>query len=116
MHKIDLQKFMSTLAFDTHAFVKAFVNAKNDEERAEILAKTIAETRDESVVKIDKKFDKAKDELSTKKDLKEMELLFRRDIESMKVDMIKWTVAIMGGQLALFVLILKFFCNGVGGI
>ena len=28
VHKIDLQKFMSTLAFDTHAFVKAFVNAK----------------------------------------------------------------------------------------
>ena len=103
MHKIDLQKCMSTLAFDTHAFVKAFVNAKNDEERAEILAKTISETRQDSTsivektnTVIDQKFDKAKNQLATKNDLKETELLLKKDIESLKVEMLKW----MFGMLA----------------
>jgi hypothetical protein len=109
--------------FDTHAFVKAFVNAKTDEEKAEILAKNITETRQENSVIIDNtrkivddKFEKSKNEIVTKKDLKETELLLKKDIESMKVDLIKWIVAIMGGQIAILVLIIKFFFNGVGDL
>jgi hypothetical protein len=114
---------MSTLAFDTHAFVKAFVNAKNDEERAEILAKTISETRQDSTsivektnTVIDQKFDKAKNQLATKNDLKETELLLKKDIESLKVEMLKWMFGMLAGQLTLIIIILKFFFRGVGGI
>ena len=100
---------MSTLAFDTHAFIKAFINAKTEEEKAEILAKTIAETREEGVLKIEKKFDKAKDELVTKKDLDVA-------INVLKIEMLKWMFGMLAGQLTLIVIILKFFFKGAGGI
>ena len=52
--------------FDTHAFIKSFINAKTDEEKAEILAKTIVEVKDEANNKVEMKFEKAKDDLVTK--------------------------------------------------
>jgi len=52
--------------FDTHSFIKEFLNAKTEEEKAEILAKTISEIKNESNYKIELKFEKAKEDLVTK--------------------------------------------------
>ena len=104
---------MSTFTFDTHAFVKAFINAKTDEEKAEVLAKTIAETREDGAIKIEKKFEKANDALATKD-------FVRTIVLESKNDTIKWMfgmfLAFSSAQLGIFMLILKFFFKGVGGV
>jgi hypothetical protein len=101
---------------DTHAFVKAFVNAKTDEQKAEIIADIFIKESAVSENKIDKKFERTKDDLSTKsdillikKDLKELELSLQKDMASMKVELLKWMFAMMSGQIAIFMVILKFF-------
>ena len=70
--------------FDTHEFVKAFINCKTDEEKAEILVKTFATVKHESSQIIEEKFDKAKDELSTKHDV----LLVKQDVLLVKQDVL----------------------------
>jgi hypothetical protein len=70
--------------FDTHEFVKAFINCKTDEEKAEILVKTFATVKNESSQIIEEKFDKAKDELSTKQDV----LLVKQDVLLVKQEIL----------------------------
>ena len=90
--------------FDTHEFVKAFINCKTDEEKAEILVKTFATIKHESSQIIEEKFDKAKDELSTKHDV----LLVKQDIllvkEELRTDIknLEIKMYIIAGGLAMF--------------
>ncbi len=72
--------------FDTHAFVKAFVFAKTDTDKAEMLADTIAEIKNEASIKVEEKFEQAKDELATKRDIKELELSTKRDIKELELN------------------------------
>ena len=58
--------------FDTHAFVKMFVNAKTDEERGEILANTISQTRQENVIIVEKPFRKSISDLASKHDVSDV--------------------------------------------
>ena len=58
--------------FDTHAFVKMFVNAKTDEERGEILAKTISENRQESIIAVENQFRKSISDLASKHDVSDV--------------------------------------------
>ena len=64
---------MATLTFDTHAFVKELTQAGMPEEQAEVLARSQATLIDEK--------------LATKRDLKELELRLKRDIQELKRDM-----------------------------
>ena len=97
--------------FDTHEFVKAFINCKTDEEKAEILVKTFATVKHESSQIIEEKFDKAKDELSTKHDVllvKQDILLVKKDIllvkEELRTDIknLEIKMYIIAGGLAMF--------------
>ena len=112
---------------DTHAFVKAFVNAKTDEQKAEIIADIVFKVKDLSEVKIETRFEKAKEELATKsdiiavkRDIKDLELTTKKEIAESKNDLMKWMfgmfLAFSSAQLTLFVLILKFFFKGVGAV
>ena len=62
---------MSTVAFDTHAFVKELTRAGMPEEQAEVLARSQAALID--------------DKLATKQDLKEMELATKQDLKELEL-------------------------------
>ena len=62
---------MSTVTFDTHAFVKDLTRAGMPEEQAEVLARSQAALID--------------DKLATKQDLKEMELAARQDLKELEL-------------------------------
>ena len=62
---------MSSLAFDTHAFVKKLTQAGMPEEQAEVLAETQAQLIDER--------------LSTKEDLKKLETSLKRDMIELEI-------------------------------
>ena len=62
---------MSTVTFDTRAFVKDLTRAGMPEEQAEVLARSQAALID--------------DNLATKQDLKEMELAARQDLKELEL-------------------------------
>ena len=62
---------MSTVTFDTHAFVKDLTRAGMPEEQAEVLARSQAALID--------------DKLATKQDLKEMELVTKQDLKELEL-------------------------------
>ena len=62
---------MSSIAFDTHAFVKDMTQAGMPEEQAELLARSQATLIDEK--------------LATKQDLKEMEARLCRDMKELEL-------------------------------
>ena len=62
---------MSTVTFDTHAFVKELTRAGMPEEQAEVLARSQAALID--------------DKLATKQDLKEMEPAARQDLKELEL-------------------------------
>ena len=62
---------MSTVTFDTHAFVKDLTRAGMPEEQAEVLARSQAALID--------------DNLATKQDLKEMEPAARQDLKELEL-------------------------------
>lgn len=62
---------MTTIVFDTHAFVKELAEAGMPEKQAEVLARSQATLINET--------------LATKQDLKEMETRLRRDMKEMEL-------------------------------
>lgn len=62
---------MSTIAFDTHAFVKELTRVGMPEEQAEVLAQSQATLIDEK--------------LATKQDLKELEMNLRREMKELEL-------------------------------
>ena len=62
---------MSTVAFDTHAFVKELTRVGMPEEQAEVLAQSQATLIDEK--------------LATKQDLKELEMNLRREMRELEL-------------------------------
>ena len=61
---------MTTIVFDTHAFVKELADAGMPEKQAEVLARSQATLIDEK--------------LATKQDLKELEACLRRDMKELE--------------------------------
>ena len=84
--------------FDTHEFVKAFINCKTDEEKAEILVKTFATVKHESSKIIEEKFDKAKDELSTKHDVLLVKQEILLEMQTFKSDILIKMYLFIGGM------------------
>ena len=68
---------MSTVLFDTHAFVKQLTEAGMSEEQAEVLATSHATLIDE---KLATKRDLKELALATKRDLNELELRLKHDL------------------------------------
>ena len=62
---------MTTIVFDTHAFVKELAEAGMPEKQAEVLARSQATLIDEK--------------LATKQDLKELEARLRRDMKELEL-------------------------------
>ena len=62
---------MTTIVFDTHAFVKELAEAGMPEKQAEVLARSQATLIDEK--------------LATKQDLKELEIRLRRDMKELEL-------------------------------
>jgi DNA gyrase/topoisomerase IV subunit A len=75
---------MTTLTFDTHAFVKKLKDVGFSEEQAETITElqktTVANTLEQA------RHDYELDNLATKRDLKEMETTLKKDIELLRAD------------------------------
>ncbi len=84
---------MSSLTFDTLAYVKKLKAAGMPELQAEVQAETFAEI-------IDEKF-------ATKQDLKELELALKRDIADAKIEIIKWVAGMLVAQAAIVATLVK---------
>ncbi len=83
---------MTTLTFDTHDFVKKLKGAGFSEEQAEVLTDlqkiTVSNTLEQA------RHDYELDDLATKRDLKELELIMRKDAAETKADLIRWVVGV----------------------
>ena len=84
---------MASLTFDTLAYVKKLKAAGVPESQAEVQAETFAEIIDEK--------------LSTKRDLKEMELALRSDMVAVKSEIIKWVAGMLVAQAAIVATLVK---------
>ena len=75
---------MTTLTFDTHAFVKKLRDVGFSEEQAETITElqktTVTNTLEQA------RHDYELDNLATKRDLKEIETALRKDIELLRAD------------------------------
>lgn len=83
---------MATLSFDTHDFVKKLKGVGFSEEQAEVLTDlqktTVSNTLEQA------RHDYDLDNLATKRDLKELELIMRKDAAETKADLIRWVVGV----------------------
>ncbi len=83
---------MTTLTFDTHDFVKRLKGAGFSEEQAEVLTELQKATVSNTLEQARHEYDL--DDLATKRDLKELELIMRKDMAENKADLIRWVVGV----------------------
>ena len=87
---------MTTLTFDTHAYVKRLKEAGFTEVQAEAQATALADALKGSAA-----------DLATKADLKELELRLDARLEAMKADLLKWVIGLFIAQVGLFAALVK---------
>ena len=80
---------MSTIVFDTHAFVKELTQVGMPEEQAEVLARSQATLIDE--------------QLATKRDLQELEARLRHDMQEMELRLTHALTLRLGSMLVVAV-------------
>jgi hypothetical protein len=85
---------MSSVTFDTLQFVQTLKQAGFDEKQAEGVAKALRNAQEES-------------ETATKRDLKELELVLKSEMQAMEYRMTIKLGAMLGGSIALMAGILK---------
>jgi hypothetical protein len=83
---------MATLSFDTHDFVKKLKGVGFSEEQAEVLTDLQKTTLSNTLEQARHDYDL--DNLATKRDLKELELIMRKDAAETKADLIRWVVGV----------------------
>ncbi|MEE8057086.1 MAG: hypothetical protein V3T17_04530 [Pseudomonadales bacterium] len=91
---------MSSLAFDTHAFVKSLTHAGMPEQQAEVLAEQQKQLLDEQLAT-------KQDIFEIKRDIAEFRAEVKRDIAEASRDTIKWVAGLLIGQAALVVALIK---------
>ena len=91
---------MSSLAFDTHAFVKELTHAGMPEQQAEVLAKQQKQLLDEQLAT-------KQDIFEVKRDITELRAEVKRDIAEASRNTIKWIAGLLIGQAALIVALIK---------
>ncbi|ANE54268.1 MULTISPECIES: coiled-coil domain-containing protein [Methylomonas] len=98
---------MTTLAFDTHAFVKRLHEVGFTDEQAERLAELSQEIVNATLEQIHQR------ELASKQDLKETELRLELKIAETKSDLIRWIVGAGLLQTALITALLLKLSSGI---
>ena len=83
---------MTTLTFDTHDFVKKLKNVGFSEEQAELITDLQKTTMFNTLEQA--KHDYELDDLTTKRDLKELELKLELKIAETKAELIRWVVGV----------------------
>ena len=76
--------------FDTHKFVKSFVTAKTEEEKAEAIVRVITEAKSDTQIEIKETkndFDSKIDLLATKNDLENFRLATKADLKLVKEEL-----------------------------
>jgi hypothetical protein len=95
------EKKMSAIPFDTHDFYTELVESGLAEKTATALTKAVAKIEQTKL-----------DDLVTKRDLKEVQLEFKRDIAETKAELIRWVVGVGVLQSALITaLLMKLSSN-----
>ena len=82
---------MARITFDTHSLIARLREAGIEEKQAEAIVEGIQEINLEGV--------------ATKSDIAEL----KQEITNLKVDMLKWIVPLLIGQVALFVALVELF-------
>jgi hypothetical protein len=85
---------MSSVTFDTLQFVQTLTESGFDQKQAEGVAKALRNAQEES-------------ETATKRDLKELELVLKSEMQAMEYRMTIKLGAMLGGSIALMAGILK---------
>ena len=98
----DEEVTMHYKTFDTHKYIKSLQESGFNEKQAEMLVKSLLESRDfdlsilatrEQVARIDGKIDKVESNLEQK--IIELKSELKESISSIKHDMLKWIVPMM---------------------
>ena len=106
----DEEVTMHYKTFDTHKYIKSLQESGFNEKQAEMLVKSLLESRDfdlsilatrEQVAKLDGKIDKVESSLNAKIDKVESNL--EKQITEVKYDILKWIVPIMLTNVAIMV-------------
>jgi hypothetical protein len=79
---------MATLTFDSYGFVQTLKESGIPEDQAKAIA--------EGLQKIDL------GHVATKEDLRQVQLELKADIQQAKIDLLKWSVPLLIGQVAVF--------------
>ena len=91
------------LTFDTLAYAKRLREAGFTEPQAEAQAAALAEVLKSGTGELATRQDIA----DLKRDLKEVELSLRREIEAMKAELLKWVIGLLLAQVALIAALVK---------
>lgn len=91
---------ISTITFDTLAYVKKLKAAGVPETQAEVQAETFAEIIEDRIAT-------KHDIFMLKQDLKELELTLKRDIANIKAEIIKWVAGMLVAQAAIVATLVK---------
>jgi hypothetical protein len=83
---------MATITFDTHDFVKKLKGAGFSEEQAEVLTDLQKATSQNTLEQA--RHDYELDDLATKRDLKELQLMLELKMSESKADLIRWVVGV----------------------
>lgn len=88
--------------FDTHKFVKSFVAAKTDEEKAEAIVDAVIRVKSDNEGKIVSTFDEVKKDFATKSDLLSTKNDLRSEIKALEIRLTN-KIYLTSGGLAIFI-------------
>lgn len=86
---------MTTVTFDTHEIIKKLREKGLSEELAEYQVEAMKEVARQAVVQVQHDFEL--DDLATKRDLRELELMLKRDLSETKADLQRWIITVVLG-------------------
>ena len=95
---------MSTITFDTHAFVKRLTATGMPEQQAETVTALVKEAQDASSGDLATKRDIAQ----LQRDIAQLEALTKAALAETKADLLKWMFGALAAQTA-FLSLIKFF-------
>ena len=95
---------MTSIAFDSHVFIKRLVASGMPETQAEVVTNLVREAQEGAADAVATKGDIA----LVRRDLEQVEAELRRDMAEMKADLLKWMFGALAAQTA-FLSAIKFF-------
>jgi hypothetical protein len=101
----------TVMTFDTHAFYNRLKSVGFSEQQAEAIAEIQKETATAAIEQT--KHDFRLDDVTTKRDLKELELQLSIQIEKSRNDLIKWFVGTAFAIASIGFMLARFMTHGV---